>query len=140
MPGPRPAGSAHRGPELGAQSLCPRRREPRPWPTLVAGLAFGAPAAGADRGIPCRQSRPRPGWPATPTRSALILELKDLDDIGYRPPQDWLPHVLSRLQTETGKALAAAIMATRRDAWWWQAAVPREAGAEAATPLRHACS
>jgi putative hydrolases of HD superfamily len=53
---------------------------------------------------------------------ALILELKDLRDIGFLPPQDWLPHVLNRLQTETGKALASAVMSTRRDAWWWDAA------------------
>jgi len=57
---------------------------------------------------------------------ALVLELKDLDDIGHRPPQTWLPHVLNRLQTETGRALADAIMGTRRDAWWWQAAQARE--------------
>ncbi len=49
---------------------------------------------------------------------ALILELKDLDDIGYRPPATWLPHVLDRLQTESGKSLAEAILDTRRDAWW----------------------
>lgn len=58
---------------------------------------------------------------------ALIIELKDLDDIGYRPPRDWLPHVVGRLKTDTGKALADAIMSTRRDAWWWQAAQSREA-------------
>lgn len=57
---------------------------------------------------------------------ALILELKDLHDIGYRPPQDWLPHILNRLQTDTGKALASAIMSSRRDAWWWDAAASRE--------------
>jgi putative hydrolase of HD superfamily len=57
---------------------------------------------------------------------ALVLELKDLDDIGYRPPQTWLSHVLGRLQTETGKALADAIMGTRREAWWWLAAQGRE--------------
>jgi putative hydrolase of HD superfamily len=57
---------------------------------------------------------------------SLILELKDLDDIGYRPPQDWLPHVLNRLKTETGKMLASAIMSTRRDNWWWEAAASRE--------------
>jgi putative hydrolase of HD superfamily len=57
---------------------------------------------------------------------ALVLELKDLSDIGCSPPRDWLPHVMNRLQTETGKALAAAVMATRRDAWWWQAASSRE--------------
>jgi len=57
---------------------------------------------------------------------ALILELKDLKDIGYAPPNDWLPPVLTRLQTETGKALAAAVMATRRDSWWWEAAASTE--------------
>jgi putative hydrolase of HD superfamily len=56
---------------------------------------------------------------------ALVLELKDLDDIGHRPPQDWLPQVLNRLKTETGKKLAAGIMATRRHDWWWQAAAAR---------------
>ena len=58
---------------------------------------------------------------------SLILELKDLKDIGYRPPDDWLPHVLGRLQTETGKALAQAVLDTRRDAWWWSAAAARDA-------------
>lgn len=53
---------------------------------------------------------------------ALILELKDLDDLGHRAPQTWLPHVLDRLHTETGRALAGAILSTRRDAWWWPAA------------------
>jgi putative hydrolase of HD superfamily len=57
---------------------------------------------------------------------ALILELKDLDDIGHRPPRTWLPHVLDRLHTETGRALADAIMSTRRDAWWWPAAQTRQ--------------
>ena len=57
---------------------------------------------------------------------ALILELKDLDDIGHRPPQTWLPHVLNRLQTQTGRELAGAIMSTRRDAWWWPAAQARQ--------------
>ncbi len=57
---------------------------------------------------------------------SLILELKDLKDIGYRPPDDWLPHVLGRLQTETGKALAQAVLDTRRDAWWWSAAAARD--------------
>jgi len=53
---------------------------------------------------------------------ALILELKDLIDIGCNPPKEWLPHVLARLRTETGKAIAAAVLATRRDAWWRAAA------------------
>ena len=34
---------------------------------------------------------------------ALILDLKSLVDIGYQPPHKWLPHVLGRLKTDTGK-------------------------------------
>jgi putative hydrolase of HD superfamily len=64
---------------------------------------------------------------------SLVLELKDLDDIGYRSPQDWLPHVLSRLQTETGKTLAAAIMGTRRHNWWWEAAASRKTPGQGTT-------
>ncbi len=57
---------------------------------------------------------------------SLIVELKDLNDIGYRPPEDWLPHVRNRLRTPTGKALADALLSTRRDSWWWQTAASHE--------------
>lgn len=49
---------------------------------------------------------------------ALILDLKSLADIGYGPPHDWLPHVLKRLKTETGKNIAQSIVKTKRDEWW----------------------
>ena len=49
---------------------------------------------------------------------AFILELKTLADIGYNPPNKWLPFALKRLQTKTGKALAKNIMETSWDAWW----------------------
>ena len=49
---------------------------------------------------------------------ALILDLKSLVDIGYQPPNKWLPHVLGRLKTGTGKRLAQTIMETHRDEWW----------------------
>lgn len=49
---------------------------------------------------------------------AFILELKTLADIGYNPPNKWLPFALERLQTKTGKALAQNIMETSWDAWW----------------------
>jgi len=49
---------------------------------------------------------------------ALILELKDLMDIGYKPPKSWVPHVISRLKTKAGNDIAKAIMATHRDGWW----------------------
>ena len=49
---------------------------------------------------------------------ALILDLKSLVDIGYQPPHKWLPHVLGRLMTKTGKNIGQHIMETHRDDWW----------------------
>ncbi len=48
----------------------------------------------------------------------LILELKQLNDNGFFPANQWLENVLKRLQTTTGKAIAAGIMDTHHDAWW----------------------
>lgn len=60
---------------------------------------------------------------------ALILELRELEGVGYAGTRDWLPHVTARLQTETGRAIAEALAAARRDGWWWETAAGREAPA-----------
>ena len=57
---------------------------------------------------------------------ALILELKYLSDIGYRPPDTWLPHVLGRIQTRIAQNVARAIMDTHRDDWWLDNVVDTE--------------
>lgn len=49
---------------------------------------------------------------------ALVLELKSLSDMGYPRPRKWLPAVLDRITTDTGKKLAQKIMETEQDAWW----------------------
>jgi putative hydrolase of HD superfamily len=49
---------------------------------------------------------------------SFILELKKLDDIGAKGPDKWLPYVLKRLQTDTGRAIAESIMETGWDEWW----------------------
>ena len=51
---------------------------------------------------------------------ALILELKDLMDIGFKPPKSWLENVIRRVKTETGRKIAQAVMETKRDDWWTQ--------------------
>ena len=56
---------------------------------------------------------------------SLVIELKTLADIGFKPPLKWLPHVLKRLQTETGKQIAKAIAQTDWDAWWLENYVDR---------------
>jgi len=49
---------------------------------------------------------------------AFILELKFLADLGYFPPEKWMPGVVKRLKTPIGKKLAQAITQTDQDAWW----------------------
>lgn len=49
---------------------------------------------------------------------ALVLELKYLSDIGYAPPDTWLPPVLKRIKTKVAKKIAQSIMKTHRDDWW----------------------
>jgi putative hydrolase of HD superfamily len=49
---------------------------------------------------------------------ALMLDLKSLQDVGYRPPDTWIPPVASRLTTDVGKRLAKEILATGKDDWW----------------------
>ena len=58
---------------------------------------------------------------------AFILELKDLSDLGYVPPGTWIPSIRRRLQTEIGRRLAKAILATERDAWWRHKFIDRNA-------------
>jgi len=49
---------------------------------------------------------------------ALVLELKYLSDIGYAPPDTWLPPVLNRIKTKVAIKIARSIMETHRDDWW----------------------
>ncbi|THB81047.1 MAG: HD domain-containing protein [Desulfobacteraceae bacterium] len=49
---------------------------------------------------------------------SFILELKQLMDTGARGPEKWLPVVIERIQTPTGKKLAGTIMDTNWDDWW----------------------
>lgn len=49
---------------------------------------------------------------------SLILELKCLVDRGFRGPETWIPRVVERLSTSTGKQLAKEVLATEKDHWW----------------------
>lgn len=49
---------------------------------------------------------------------SFILELKKLSDTGSKGPEIWLPVVLKRVKTETGKKIAREVMETRWDEWW----------------------
>ena len=49
---------------------------------------------------------------------SFILELKSLKDVGNTSSETWLPTVIARLKTDTGKKMAESIMATNWDEWW----------------------
>ncbi len=49
---------------------------------------------------------------------SFILELKKLSDTGSKGPEKWLPVILKRLKTQTGKLMAQSIMETDWDEWW----------------------
>ncbi len=49
---------------------------------------------------------------------SFILELKNLQDIGSKGPEEWIPIVFKRLQTKTGKNIANEILNTPWDEWW----------------------
>ncbi len=51
---------------------------------------------------------------------ALILDLKALSDVGHDGPDDWLPHVVARLETDEGRTLAKQILKTASDGWWFK--------------------
>lgn len=49
---------------------------------------------------------------------SFVLELKNLMDTGRKGPETWLPIVMNRLQTDTGKQIAESIVNTDWDEWW----------------------
>ena len=57
---------------------------------------------------------------------ALVLDLKAFADTGYRTPEKWLPPVVNRLQTDTGKALAEQILSVEWDDWWFKNYIDRK--------------
>jgi putative hydrolase of HD superfamily len=49
---------------------------------------------------------------------SLVLELKNLSDLGLAHADKWLDFVLKRLTTDTGKRLGEAILEREQDSWW----------------------
>ena len=83
----------------------------------IEGLAFGSDLSDLFKEF--RDGRSREAKLAHDAdQLALILELKDLMDMGYKAPETWIQNVISRLETETGQKIAEAIMEIRRDEWW----------------------
>ncbi|MBF0467422.1 MAG: HD domain-containing protein [Desulfamplus sp.] len=50
---------------------------------------------------------------------SFILELKKCHDTGAKSPAKWLPFIMERLKTDTGKKLAQSIMDSKWDDWWF---------------------
>ena len=49
----------------------------------------------------------------------LLLTLKEMIDIGHKKAETWLPSLLKRLLTDSGRELAKEILKTESDDWWY---------------------
>lgn len=49
---------------------------------------------------------------------SFILELKKILDVKSASPEKWLPAIIARIKTETGKKLVQSILDTEWDRWW----------------------
>lgn len=50
----------------------------------------------------------------------MILQLKELGDLGNRYARDWISSAMKRLRTDNGKQLARSILNTDFSAWWFK--------------------
>jgi len=50
----------------------------------------------------------------------MILQLKELGDLGNRYSEEWIATALKRLRTENGKRLARSILNTDFSGWWFK--------------------
>lgn len=51
---------------------------------------------------------------------AFIIELKKKHDNGAKSPEKWLPFIVERLKTDTGRKLAQSIIDSNWDDWWFK--------------------
>jgi len=83
----------------------------------VAGLPFGSDIAALLAEFNAGETR-EARLARDADQLSLLLQLKVLQDIGYHPPDKWIPHVENRLHTATGKKVMAAILQRDCDSWW----------------------
>ena len=50
----------------------------------------------------------------------MILQLKELGDLGNRYSRDWIVSAMKRLRTEGGRRLARSILNTDFSSWWFK--------------------
>jgi len=49
-----------------------------------------------------------------------MIELKKELDTGAKSPEKWLPFIIERIKTDTGRKLAQGIMDSNWDDWWFR--------------------
>ncbi|MFZ5572725.1 MAG: HD domain-containing protein [Thermodesulfobacteriota bacterium] len=84
---------------------------------MIRDLPFGSSLAGLLEEFNAKDS-PLAELAHDADQLAFILDLKAQMDMGRPAPAEWLPSVLKRLKTETGRILARGIQETNRDDWW----------------------
>jgi putative hydrolases of HD superfamily len=86
---------------------------------MTAGLPFGDEIARLTEEFNAR-STPEALAANDCDQLEMILQLKELGDLGNRYAPDWITTAVKRLKTDEGKRLARSILNTDFSAWWYK--------------------
>jgi len=86
---------------------------------MTAGLPFGDEVRGLTEEFNER-STPEAEAANDADQIEMILQLKELGDLGNPYARDWILSAMKRLRTENGKRLARSILNTDFSAWWFK--------------------
>jgi putative hydrolases of HD superfamily len=86
---------------------------------MTADLPFGAEIRQLTREFNERSS-PEAEAANDSDQIEMILQLKELGDLGNRYAPDWINAAVKRLRTEDGRRLARSILNTDFSAWWFK--------------------
>jgi putative hydrolase of HD superfamily len=86
---------------------------------MTAGLPFGAEVRTLTEEFNARTS-PESLAANDADQIEMILQLKELGDLGNRYASDWITTAIKRLKTDAGKRLARSILNTDFSEWWFK--------------------
>lgn len=86
---------------------------------MAEGLPFGNELLSIMQEFNCAESR-ESLLARDADQLSFIIELKKCHDTGAKSPAKWLPVIIERLQTDTGRKLAQSIMDSKWDDWWFR--------------------
>jgi 5'-deoxynucleotidase YfbR-like HD superfamily hydrolase len=86
---------------------------------MTSGLPFGGEIRGLIQEFNARAT-PEAESAHDADQLEMILQLKELGDLGNRYAKDWISAAIKRLRTDDGRRLARSILNTDFSSWWFK--------------------